>query len=249
MRLPDVGIFDRMSRPEYGPIAEMFEKSGPVSTELADRRITVTGLFTMGTSFGIDGCVVMTGSNFLRYFQDRAPGNIDLGLIQLRDGVDPLVVRDRMRAALPRDVEVLTKADYIERELTHWRTSTPIGFIFTFGSMMGLLVGAVVAYQVLFTDVSAHLPEYATLKAMGYRNWHLYVVVAEEAAILATLGFVPGFLVSTWLYRLTEDATRMPLRMNVELAATVFGLMFLMCTLSGALALRKVRTADPAEIF
>ena len=249
LRLPDVALFDRASRPEFGPVAELFERDGVVTTEIDERRISVIGLFAMGTSFGFDGAVMMTGSNFLRFFPGRPPGWIELGLIQLRDGVDPIDVRDRMRDALPPDVDVLTTAEYVARELDYWKTATSIGFIFAFGSVMGLLVGGVIAYQILFTDVSAHLPEYATLKAMGYRNSHLYVIVAEEAAILATLGFVPGFFVSKWLYSVTERATMMPLSMTWETTATVFGLTFLMCAISGALALRKVRTADPAEIF
>ena len=248
LRTPDTVLIDRASRPEYGPIADMFAADGPLSTEVGDRRITVVGLFTLGTSFGIDGLLLTTSSNLLR-IDGRSPGEIDIGLVSLEPGADAALVRDRLRASLPRDVIVLTKQEYIDREVDYWAHNTPIGFVFAFGSVMGLVVGAVIAYQVLFTDVAAHLPEYATLKAMGYRNGYLFGLVIQEAAILAALGFVPGFLVAYWLYGVTVKATFLPLEMTVPMGLKVFGLIFLVCGIAGALALRKVRSADPAEIF
>lgn len=49
---------------------------------------------------------------------------------------------------------------------------------------MGLLVGGVVVYRVLYTDVSDHLKEYATLKAMGFSNTFILVIVIQEAILL-----------------------------------------------------------------
>ena len=57
---------------------------------------------------------------------------------------------------------------------------------------MGLVVGMIIVYQILFADIADHLAEYATLKAMGYTNRYLAAVVLMEATILAVVGFVPG---------------------------------------------------------
>ena len=102
---------------------------------------------------------------------------------------------------------------------------------------------------VLFADVSDHLAEYATLKAMGYTNGYLASVVLQEAAILAVLGFIPGLAVSLLLYRAAGEATRLPLEMSLPLGGLVLLLTVAMCALSGIVALRKIRSADPAEIF
>jgi putative ABC transport system permease protein len=199
IRLPDVVLYDRAGRPEFGSIAAAVAAGQPVSTEVGNRRITVGGLFEMGTSFGVDACILTSETNFLRLFPTRQRGLIDVGVIRLRPGADAHAVRDALRAGFPRDVLVLTRAEYIQREQTYWDTSTPIGYVFTFGVIMGLVVGAIIVYQILFADVSDHLAEYATLKAMGYPNSYLFGVVFQEAVILAALGYIPGALITAAL--------------------------------------------------
>jgi putative ABC transport system permease protein len=246
---PDVVLFDDASRPEYGPVPAAFRASGPVSVEVANRRVTVGGLFSLGTSFGIDGSLITSDLNFLRLFPLREPGLIDIGLIRLKRGIDPLALRTALRAALPPDVEVLTKADYVAREKAYWGNATAIGYVFSFGAVMGFVVGAIIVYQILFADISSHLAEYATLKAMGYTNGYIFKVVFQEAIILAIFGYLPGALICVQLYRLTENATRLPMQMSPATGMLVLGLTVAMCCFSGAIALRKVRSADPAEIF
>lgn len=249
IRLPDVVLFDARSRPEFGPVAEELARGRPVSAEVNDRRVAVGGLFALGTSFGIDGTLVTSELNFRRVFPDRAAGAIDLGLVQLAPGADLSEVQARLERALEDDVLVLTRAGFIEREVRYWGTTTPIGFVFGFGAIMGLIVGAVIVYQILFADVSQHLREYATLKAMGYSNRFLSSVVLQEAAILSVLGYLPGLAVTLGLYRATAEATRLPLALDGGRALLVLGLTLAMCGGAALMALRKVRAADPAEVF
>jgi heterocyst specific transport system permease protein len=249
LRIPDWYLFDAAARPEYGPIASEFGSGTPVEREVANRRIYIVGLFVLGTSFGIDGALITSDLNFRRLLPNRTQGAIDIGLIRLKPGADVRAVQRALRAELPNDVEVLTKEEFMNREKAYWAQTTPIGFVFAFGSIMGLIVGGVIVYQILFTDISTHLPEYATLKAMGYTNWSLVSVVLQQAFILALLGFAPGIAVAAQLYRFTASATRLPMELSLPLAASVLGLTMLMCAVAGAIALRKVRSADPAEIF
>jgi putative ABC transport system permease protein len=203
----------------------------------------------VGTSFGLDASIVTSDLNFVRLFPFRPPGLINLGLIKLKPGFDPQVMRDTIGSELPDDVLVLTKQDYIDREIAYWDSATPIGYVFTFGVIIGLVVGAIVVYQILFSDVSDHLAEYATLRAMGYPMSFLVGVVLQEAVILSLLGYVPATGISLGLYRLAGDATRLPLEMTVERGIGVLGLTIMMCAISGLIAVRKLSTADPAEIF
>ncbi len=107
----------------------------------------------------------------------------------------------------------------------------------------------IIVYQILFADVQDHLKEYATLKAMGYTHGYLRGVVLQEAVILAVLGFLPGMGIAYLVFSRGADATRLPLEMSVESALSVFALTVVMCAGSGMMALRKLRAADPAEVF
>lgn len=154
-----------------------------------------------------------------------------------------------LKKTLPDDVLVLSKQGFVRFEREYWETSTTIGFIFTLGTLMGFIVGMVIVYQILYTDVSDHLAEYATLKAMGYKSRFLYSVVLQEAFILAVLGFIPGFALCLGLYKLVRDGTALPMFMTIDRVATVFVLTLIMCVISGGIAMRRVQAADPADIF
>ena len=250
LKLKENILFDRASRLEYGSIAKEFEQGNPITTELGGKRVNVVGLFTLGPSFGADGNVIMSDSNFLNLFSGyRKLGEIDIGLIQLKPHADTQRVLKTIKNSLPKDVKILTHQGFIDFEQRYWQTSTSIGFIFTLGVGMGFIVGTVIVYQILYTDVSDHLAEYATLKAMGYKNIFLEFVVLQEAIILSVLGFIPGFALSLGLYDLTQNATFLPIEMKANRALIVLILTLLMCTISGFIAVRRIRNADPADIF
>jgi putative ABC transport system permease protein len=249
LKLPDVVLFDRSSREEYGPIAAEVERGNTVTAEVRRRRMRVEGLFTLGASFGADGNLITSDINFLRIFTDRQRGLIDIGLIRLKPGSNPNIVAQQLRTYLPSDVNVLTKQEFIEFERNYWATSTAIGFIFTLGTIMGFIVGTVIVYQILYTEVSDHLSEYATLKAIGYTQRYLLTVILQEAFLLACLGYIPGWICAMFLYSTARDATLLPVYMSLGRAMTVLILTIIMCFVSGAIAVRKLRSADPADIF
>ena len=249
LRQQDVVLFDRGSRPEFGPVAEAIEAGKRVVTEINDREIEVVGLFEMGPSFGIDGTVITSDDNWLRLFPDHPRDDIQLGLIRLHEGEDPDRVRDELDVYLPDDVLVLTKKQFVQREEDYWNSTTPIGYFFAFGAIMGFVVGAIIVYQILFADVSEHLNEYATLRAIGYRNRFVSGIVLQQAVILAVLGYLPGVAVSYWLYGKAAAATHLPLNLTPERALAVFAMTLGMCAVSGLMAVRKVRRLDPAEVF
>ncbi|MFS8867455.1 ABC transporter permease DevC [Synechococcus sp. H65.1] len=245
----DVVLFDRRSRSEFGPIAQWFEEGQEVVTEVGNRRVQVGGLFEMGATFGADGTILTSDLNFLRIFPQRERGLIDIGVVQLQPGVDPEPLLEQMRALLPEDVRVLSRAEFIDMERSYWEEGTAIGFIFGLGVAMGFIVGIVIVYQILYTDVSDHLAEYATLKAMGYTDTYLLGVVLQEALLLAVLGYIPAFALAVLLYDLTANATLLPIAMTFNRAMLVLGLTVSMCFISGAIAVRRLRAADPADIF
>jgi putative ABC transport system permease protein len=249
LKLLNQVLFDRVGRPEYGAIANQFQKQGSVTTELNRNMIQVGGLFTMGASFVADGNVIMSDSTFLKLYNDRRSNQVDVGLIQLKSGSDAKQVQAQLIASLPQDVRVLTPQEFAGVERHYWESQGTIGFIFGLGVVVGFIVGIVIVYQILYTDVANHLAEYATLKAMGYSDRYLLTVLLQEALILAVLGFIPGYLIATGLYQLTYAATLLPIGMTVNRAVSVFVLTVAMCSISGAIAMRKLQAADPADIF
>jgi putative ABC transport system permease protein len=249
LKLPDVVLYDRSSRVEYGPIADSFDQGQIVTAEVRRRKIKVGGLFTLGTSFGADGNLITSDVNFLRIFNNRQKGLIDIGVIKLKPGADATQVAQQLRSYLPTDINVLTKQEFVDFERNYWATSTAIGFIFTLGTIMGFIVGTVIVYQILYTEVTDHLSEYATLKAIGYTQNYLLNVILQEAFLLAVVGYVPGFISALVLYNIAKDATFLPIFMSYNRAIMVIMLTILMCFISGMIAIRKLSSADPADIF
>ena len=242
------GLFDRLSSQKFGPIPEMLESQGTVITEVNEKQLKAVGIFEMGANFGAEGNLVTSTSTFLTLFPNHQPHEVNIGLVQLTPDADVEETQARLQAGLPDDVKVLTKAEFIALERTYWGEGGT-GFIFNMGAIVGFIVGTVIVYQILYTDVSDHLPEYATLKAMGYSDRYLTFVLAQEIVVLASLGFIPGVLLSIGLYQLTYSVTALPVVMKTGRAIWVLVLTFAMCSGSGLIALRKLRSADPADIF
>ncbi|EFA71834.1 ABC transporter permease [Cylindrospermopsis raciborskii CENA303] len=251
IKLPDYFLFDRGARGEYKQMFAEIDRGKIVSTEIEKRTIYVGGLFKLGASFGADGILVSSDENFLRIFPRRQVGSISLGLINVQPGYEVAQVAAALKSRLQdnQDVKVLTFPEYIKFEEAYWRKESPIGFIFSLGVAMGFVVGVIIVYQVLSTDVNSHLKEYATFKAMGYNNIYLLGVIFEEAIILATLGFIPGFIIPLGLYQLARNATNLPIYMTLTRAIFVLALTFVMCTFSGSIATSKLQSADPADMF
>ena len=245
----DTGFFDRTSRPSYGHITELFESQGPFETELNRQHLRIEGLFTLGTTLAVDANLVVGEKTFRNIFPQIPPGFIHVGLIRLRAGADPVAVRDRLLAFLPPDVRVLTPEEFAQIEKDYWTGKTPIGFVVNAGLIVGLIVGAVIVYQILYTDVTEHLPEYATLKAMGYDDRFFARLVAGQALILTVLGYVPGVIASFAVFRLMREMSSLNPHVTPATLAIVFVLIAGMCAVAGAFATRKLRLARPAEIF
>jgi putative ABC transport system permease protein len=249
VKLPDTVLFDRGSRGDYQEVITQVARGKPVTTEIDGRTVTISGLYKLGASFGAESNLMTSDQNFLRLFPGRQSSSISLGLIDVKPGYDPKKVATMLQNYLRNDVKVLTHLEFVEFENNFWRRNSPIGFIFSLGVSMGFVVGVILVYQVLSADVNSHVKEYATLKAMGYCDRYLLFIIFEEALILAILGFIPGAIVSVGLYHLTQIATNLPMYMTVARGLQVLVLTIIMSSISGAIASRKLRSADPADMF
>ena len=248
LHIPDSVLYDRLGQDKLGAIPELFSQQGKVSTIMNNRRVDVVGLFSLGSTLFDNGRVVMSDWNYARRWGQTSLENVSIGTLTLEVGANRETVQAQLREYLSKDIKVLTREELIQAE-QDFRASLPNGKILNFGAAIGFVVGLVVVYQVLYTDVNDHLPEYATLKAMGYSDFSLLIVVLQESLILGILGFVPGYLTSAGTYILLTNVTKIPLAMRPEIAIQVFILTLIMCAISGAMAMNKLRSADPADVF
>ncbi|MEH2142676.1 ABC transporter permease DevC [Nostoc sp.] len=257
LKIPDVVFFDRGSRPEFGPIAEKFNAGDTAQTieifpfnSLIGYRVRIGGLFSLGPSFGVDGNLIVSDSTFLRINPNSRPADmIDIGLISLKPGSNAEVVLKNLQASLPNDVQVFTRQGFIDFEKKYWAIRTPIGFILNLMLTMAAVVGVVIVYQILYSNIATQFVAYATLKAIGYANRYLLNVVFQQALILAILGYIPGLITSVLLYSFAAEATKLPIVMTINNALIILTSTVLMCITSGALAINKLRSADPGDIF
>jgi putative ABC transport system permease protein len=251
LKLPWTVIVDEKSRTEVGAVT-----TGTV-TELAEQQVHVVGTYSLGTDFAsANGNVIMSDQNFLRYFanlgpeeQSRGLNTVDIGLLRVRPGADVEAIARTLSDQLPKDVAVLTKPEFVDMELDYWRNNTAIGFVFTLLTIMSFVVGIILVYQILYTDVADHWTQYATLKAIGYSDRYLLGVVFQQALLLGVMGFIPGYLIALVLYRVTANATGLLMQMTLGRGLNILLATVLMCLVSGAIAIRKVQSADPAEVF
>ncbi|NET38633.1 MAG: FtsX-like permease family protein [Cyanothece sp. SIO1E1] len=248
LQAPGAILFDRLGQPQLGPVPTLVAEQGVLTTVMNNRKAHVVGLFSMGSTFFDKGHVIMSDWNYARRNGQDSLQKVAVGALTLEAGVDPITVQKQISQNLSEDVRALTREELLAAE-HNFRASFPEGKILNFGAAIGFIVGVVIVYQVLYTDVSDHLPEYATLKAMGYSDRALLLVVLQEALLLAVLGFFPGYLTSYWIYDLLTKLTKIPLVMRPEIIVQVFMLTLIMCVISGAIAMNKLRSADPADVF
>lgn len=248
LKEPGAVLMDTRSKAYFG------RREAGVVTELEGVSVRVVGTFELGTDFVMSGNVLMSDQNLPAYLSfeptPRAElAKVELGVVHLAPHTAASEVVAALRRHLPRDVMAETKQDYLNRERRYWRNRTPIGTLFGFGAAMGGVIGVIICYQILYTNVLDHLPQFATLKAIGYPNRYLVGIVLKQALILSCSGFLLGLCTSVLFYRLLSIWSGLLMRLTPSRAALVCGLTVGMCLLAGSLAIRKIMLTDPSEVF
>lgn len=222
----------------------------PVAFEFQNRQLGAVGTVSIGGGFGGDGVFLVSDQTFFQLFPQRSSATPSHILLALAPGADPGRVAGELAQLFPPEtLRIRTVTQAAEQELRHQMTKRPTGLIFSFGVVIGMIVGIVIAYQVLSADVADHLREYATFKAMGFRSGFFVGIVLEEAILLAAIGFWPGLAFSQLFYQSLAYLTNIPIFMTVERAVAVFVGTIFACSLSGILAMRKLAAAQPADLF
>ena len=227
----------------------MFAARNRVPVILAKRRVDVVGLVPLGPGFNNDGYMFSSDATYEALSTTPSNALPVIGVIRLKPGTDLRRTLQGLNRMMPNDVRFVTRGQFLEQEKEYWLTQTPVGILFSAILILGLIIGSVVVYQILYSDVASHLPEYATMKAMGYSDRKLFQLVMLQAVYLSLIGFVPGAIIAQAIFVLLQRATSLPFSMTFERSGEVYLLTLIMCGIAGAIAMFALRGADPAEIF
>ena len=240
-------LVDRSARPSLG-----MDKNATES-EINGQRVEIVGTFSLGPDFMSDGTIVMGDKTFAKLLagnrEAAAALPVDTGVIKVRPGQDIDQTKRALRAALPPTVTVMTKPELIEFERHYQADLSSAGPIFWLGTIVGFVVGMLISYQIIYTDLSDQLPQYATLKGIGYSTGYISRIVFTQAVLSALAGYIPAWLLCLGVYWVIGRLALLPLHMTLGLTLLSFELTLAMCLASAAIALRRVTTVDPAEVF
>ncbi len=236
-------LFDRKSRRIFGDIRPMMD------VEINDRKYRIGGLFDMGPNFSLDGTILMSDSTWLEGRWAYGADRVAYGLLRTAPGTDIAALRQLLLDRLPSDILVMTPEELRRREVLHTIRAVPLGSIFGVGMIIGFVIGIIICYQILYNEITDHLPQYATLRAMGFSDTFLRRVVIQEAVWLSVLGFVPGVAVSYLIYAIIEYRTGILMFLTPGRIALILIFTISMCIVGGLIAVKRVISADPAELY
>jgi putative ABC transport system permease protein len=227
----------------FGPL-----KAGRV-VEIESDKLKIGGDYILGTGFMGLGVILISAKNFVRLFPFRNLDQVNLGLIQLKPGIDPDRAAASLRNLLGGDIRVFTRPELEAHETAYWTTRTSVGLLFGSGLIISFIVGVMVVYQILATQVGRQLPQFATLKAVGYGNGFLNGTVITMALLIVLAGFVPALAAALGVYEVIREETLLPAEMSGTRIAVVFAATLVMAAASALLSMSALRRADPADLF
>jgi putative ABC transport system permease protein len=249
LKLKDTVIFDASSRPKFGPVAKHFKSGKGFSTEINGRRIDVCGLTYAGVSIASDGNLFTTHANFQRLFPNLGSSKSHIGVMRLANAESQADVVRQVREMLGTEARVLTRGEMLEAERTYMKVNDPVDDIMGMIASVAFFVGMIIVYQILYTDVVNHLPQFATLKAIGFTGVFLLGIIISEGVILSLLGFWPGLIMAHGLAWLAQEATLLPVSITISNTIGVLLAAVVMCVLAASIAVRKITQAEPASVF
>ena len=138
--------------------------------------------------------------------------------------------------------------DFARRSTLFWLFESGAGAGVLFLAGVVLLVGAAITSQTLVAAVFGSIREYATLNALGVGIRAMRWVVLEQAFWVGAAGLVIASLggaLLIWVAHLKD----VPVAFDLSIWLVCFVLVMALAILSGLIALRTLRRADPAELL
>jgi putative ABC transport system permease protein len=214
-------------------------------TEINGARAEVVAM-TDGIRSFTTSPLVFTDLTSARVFTGLSSQAENYVLVSVAPGVDPVEVRDALRA-IP-NVDAYTTPEMSARTQSYWSSRTGVGAGFFTTAILGIIVGLVVVGQILYNGTLQHLREYGTLKAMGAKNGAVVRVIVYQALIAAVVGLVFGGLLAFGMKSAMKGANLI-VALSPGLFAATAVVTVLMCAAASLLSIIKVLRLDPASVF
>lgn len=220
-----------------------------------------TKAYTTGNRTANLNCRMNNGQFLCSNVYESSPGNstiqptplaandpISYILVRARSGQNLNQLKQRLESALP-NTHAYTRSEMASRTRSYWVRRTGVGFILGLGATVGVIVGMVIVGQILYSSVSDHLKEFATLKAMGVADRAIYSIIIQQSLWMAVLGYFPSLALCWGLGTWTYATQGIAILITPVTAAGIFGITVLMCVGSALFAIQKVTRVDPAIVF
>ncbi|GAB7024002.1 ABC transporter permease [Salidesulfovibrio brasiliensis] len=238
--LSDSVIADQLYMDKLG-----IEKLGE-QIEINSRKARVVGL-TRGIRSFTTSPFVFAEYETAHRFSHLRDREFTYVLVRGEDGVAPEALRDMLLKNVD-NVDAYTTRDFSQKTRDYWMFNTGAGTSILMAAFLGLVVGTVIVAQTLYATTLDHLPEFATLKAMGAPNSYICKILIAQAALSAVLGYGFGMSISYLAVSISSFAA-MAIIVPPQVAVMMFFLTLIMCVTSSLISIRKVMTLDPALVF
>ncbi len=241
VRQPDTVVTDELYREVLGVWSINDE------AEIEGHRV-IAGGFSRGVrTFTAAPFVFTSIRNAQKYTPYYRDDEISYVIAKIEPEADPAVVRDLIAKEV-NNVEVLTTTEFAERSVKYWMLETGVGITVIITAVLGMLVGAVIMSQTLFAITQDHLPNYATLLALGFHHKTLCNIVLSQSLSLGGLGIA----ICTLLFALASDAsskTPIPIETTVSVSLGLIMFSFLCCIAASWFSIRAIFKLDPVMVF
>jgi putative ABC transport system permease protein len=216
------------------------------SAEIRDQKVKVTAV-TKGIRAFTTTPYVFTSLDQARAYVGAPPNKVTYFLVRLAPNTDVENVRSELRTALS-DSEVLTPGEFRRRSRSFWLFGTGAGAALFAGALLGIVVGTIIVAQTLYSSTKDHLPEFATLRAIGASGRYIHKVIICQALLSAVIGFCIAAGVGLIIVDATAESA-LPILMTPLMTVGLFLLTVAMCILSATFAIVQVIRIDPAVVF
>src|ERR1019366_5288724 len=230
----DEGEFGRLGITKVGDTAKIFGKRVRVVG-------TVTGLRSLAGPYLF--CSLDSARSILRPPADQC--TFILAKCYNKEDA-PKVVQELK--AYSKKLGPFTTADFSFHSRKHWLTKTKAGIALGMAAFLGLIVGAVVTSQTLYSATVSSLKEYAVLRALGIPRWRMAMMVIAQSFWVGVTGIAAAFpAIFGIAYIGGEIGAKVLLPPELLIGAAVITMT--MAMLSGLAALRSLRLVEPVTLL
>jgi putative ABC transport system permease protein len=156
------------------------------------------------------------------------------------------VVAQRLRQQYA--MSAYTSEGFSSQTRWHWMMTTKAGITALWSAILGLVIGVVITCQTLYAATAASWREYAVLEALGIPTRRIVTSVLAQSFWVGTAGLIIAAPVTLTLSDLLA-LLGLKLLFPTWLIGPTAGVTTVTVILSGLVALRSLRLAQPAELL